>query len=100
MAAEGRPFKGVLYAGLMSVAVAYTLQVVGQSRAHPAHAAVILSLESVFAAVGGWVLLGEVMGARALAGCGLMLAGVLIAQINPGSPVPAANVAEKPQNVI
>jgi len=70
----------ILYAGLLSVAVAYTLQVMGQTHAKPASAAVILSLESVFAAVGGWLLLGEMMGLRELTGCGLMLAGVLLAQ--------------------
>ncbi len=75
----------ILYAGLLSVAVAYTLQVVGQTRAHPAHAAIILSLESVFAAVGGWIILSEGLSLRALAGCALMLAGVLLAQLSPAT---------------
>ena len=70
----------ILYAGLLSVAVAYTLQVMGQTRAHPAHAAIILSLESVFAAVGGWIVLSEGLSPRALVGCALMLGGVLLAQ--------------------
>jgi len=70
----------ILYAGLLSVAVAYTLQVVGQTRAHPAHAAIILSMESVFAAVGGWIVFSEGLSPRALVGCGLMLGGVLLAQ--------------------
>ncbi|MDX2473217.1 MAG: DMT family transporter [Candidatus Krumholzibacteria bacterium] len=76
----------ILYAGLLSVAVAYTLQVVGQVRAHPAHAAIILSLESVFAAVGGWIVLSEGLTPRALVGCGLMLGGVLMAQFRSESP--------------
>lgn len=71
----------ILYAGLVSVGVAYTLQVVGQKSANPAHAAIILSLESVFAAVGGVWLLDETLSARAWVGCGLMLAGMLLSQI-------------------
>jgi drug/metabolite transporter (DMT)-like permease len=71
----------ILYAGVMSVGVGYTLQVVGQRYARPSHAAIILSLESVFAVVGGWLLLGEQLGVRGLAGCALMLAGILISQI-------------------
>jgi len=71
----------ILYAGLLSVAVAYTLQVIGQTRAHPAHAAIILSLESIFAAVGGWIILAEGLSLRALLGCALMLGGVMLAQL-------------------
>lgn len=70
----------ILYGGLMSVGVAYTLQVVAQRDAKPAHAAIILSLEGVFAALAGWALLGELIPARGLFGCGLMLAGMLAAQ--------------------
>ena len=72
----------ILYGGLLSVGVAYTLQVVAQRDARPAHAAIILSLESVFAALGGWLLLGEVLSGRALLGCGLMLAGMLLSQLH------------------
>ena len=70
----------ILYAGLLSVAVAYTLQVVAQRRARPAHAAIILSFESVFAALGGWLMLSEGLSMRGIFGCALMLAGVLLAQ--------------------
>ncbi|WP_246804558.1 EamA family transporter [Desulfosarcina cetonica] len=52
-----------------------------QRDAHPAHAAILLSLESVFAAVGGWLILGEVMSARAMLGCLLMFAGMLVSQL-------------------
>ena len=54
---------------------------VGQRGAHPAHAAIILSLETVFAAIGGVLLLGEHLDERAIVGCALMLAGMLISQI-------------------
>jgi drug/metabolite transporter (DMT)-like permease len=62
--------------------VAYTLQVVAQKKAHPAHAAIILSLEAVFAAVGGWLILGELLTPRGMVGCGLMLAGMLLSQLD------------------
>ncbi|MNO75786.1 EamA-like transporter family protein [compost metagenome] len=74
-------WQSLLYAGLVSVGIGYTLQVVGQRGAHPAHAAIILSLETVFAAIGGVLLLGETLDERAVVGCSLMLAGMLISQI-------------------
>lgn len=70
----------ILYGGVISVGVAFTIQVVAQRRANPAHAAVLLSMETVFAALGGWILLGEMLGSRGLLGCGLMFAGMLISQ--------------------
>jgi drug/metabolite transporter (DMT)-like permease len=78
----------ILYAGLLSVGVAYTLQVAGQRHAHPAPAAIILSLESVFAALGGGLLLGETLPLRGWLGCALMLAGVMVAQFEPRRPDP------------
>jgi drug/metabolite transporter (DMT)-like permease len=74
----------ILYAGLMSVGVAYTLQVIAQRHARPAHAAIILSMESVFAATGGWLLLDENLPLRGLIGCALMLGGVLLVQFEGG----------------
>lgn len=71
----------ILYGGLGSVGVAYTLQVVAQKNAHPAHAAIFLSMEAVFAAIGGWWLLGEILTPRAILGCSLMLAGMLVSQL-------------------
>ena len=71
----------ILYGGLMSVGIAYTLQVVGQQKAHPAHASIILSLEAAFAAIGGGLLLGEQLSMRGLTGCALMFAGMLISQL-------------------
>jgi drug/metabolite transporter (DMT)-like permease len=71
----------ILYGGIMSAGVAYTLQIVAQRQAPPAHAAIILSLESVFAVLAGWIILSEVMAGREIAGCVLMFAGMLAAQI-------------------
>ena len=70
----------LLYGGFGSVGVAYTLQIIGQKNASPAHAALVLSLETVFAAVGGFLILNEILGSRELAGCALMLAGMLLSQ--------------------
>jgi len=74
----------ILYGGLMSVGIAYTLQVVAQKEAPPTHAAIILSLETVFAALSGWLLLGEEMTGKGMFGCALMLSGMLSAQLLPG----------------
>ncbi len=71
----------ILYGGIFSVGIAYTLQVVGQKHAHPSAASIILSLESLFAVAGGWLLLSEQMTARGLFGCGLMLGGMILAQV-------------------
>ena len=73
----------ILYGGIGSVAAGYTLQVVVQRRAHPSHAAILLSLESAFAALGGWWLLGEHLSPRGIMGCLLMLAGMLLSQLWP-----------------
>jgi drug/metabolite transporter (DMT)-like permease len=70
----------ILYGGLLSVGIAYTLQVVAQRSAPPAHAAILLSLESVFAAIGGALLLGERLGARGALGCALMFVGMIVSQ--------------------
>jgi len=82
----------ILYGGVLSVGVAYTLQVVAQKNAKAAHAAIILSLEAVFAAIGGWLVLGETLTPRAFTGCALMLCGMLASQLwsAPSTIVPAA----------
>ncbi|MCG8481438.1 MAG: DMT family transporter [Spirochaetales bacterium] len=72
----------ILYGGLASIAVAYTLQVIAQRRAHPSHAAILLSLEGTFAALGGWLILDEVLSARALVGCALLFTGMLTSQLS------------------
>jgi drug/metabolite transporter (DMT)-like permease len=85
----------ILYGGVLSVGVAYTLQVVAQKSAKPAHAAIILSLEAVFAAIGGWLILGETLTPRAFAGCVLMLCGMLTSQLwrAPSTVAPVASGA-------
>ncbi|MEW6263927.1 MAG: DMT family transporter [Thermodesulfobacteriota bacterium] len=79
------------WGGIMSVAFGFTLQVMGQKESPPAHAAVIMSLESVFAAVSGWIILAETMSPRGLGGAGLMLAGALIAQLWPRRRIQTGN---------
>jgi drug/metabolite transporter (DMT)-like permease len=71
----------ILYGGICSVGIAYTLQVVGQKHAKPSHAAIILSMETVFASLGGLLILQENLGFRGYMGCLLMLAGMLISQL-------------------
>jgi len=71
----------ILYGGVISVGIAYTLQVIAQKEAHPAYASIILSLEAVFAAIGGWMILHETLSNRSLAGCLLMLAGMIVVQV-------------------
>jgi drug/metabolite transporter (DMT)-like permease len=78
-----RAAPAILYGGALSVGVGYTIQVVAQRDAAPAHAAVIFSMEGVFAAVAGWVALGETLTPRAFGGCALMLAGLLVCQLLP-----------------
>jgi drug/metabolite transporter (DMT)-like permease len=80
----------ILYAGLMSVGIAYTLQVVAQRYVPPSHAAIILSLEAVFAVIGGWLILGEMLSLRGFLGCALMLAGMIASHI----PRPSALLRE------
>jgi len=72
----------LVYAGIITVGVAYTLQVIAQKNAKPSHAAIILSLEAVFGAVGGALLLDEVLSQRELLGCALMLCGMVISQVS------------------
>lgn len=73
----------ILYGGLISVGIGYTLQVVAQQHAIASHAAIILSLEAVFAAIAGALVLGESLLPRGYLGCALMLAGMLVAQLWP-----------------
>ena len=71
----------LLYAGVMSCGVAYTLQVVGQKYTDPGIAAMILCLESVFAVIAGMIILGEVMQLREILGCLIMFAAIVVANL-------------------
>ncbi|MBD1550512.1 DMT family transporter [Pseudomonas typographi] len=73
----------LLYGGVVSVGLGYTLQVISQKGAQASHAAVIFSLEAVFAAIAGALFLGESLSGRGYLGCALMLAGMLLAQLWP-----------------
>ena len=75
----------ILYAGALSCGVAYTLQIIGQRGLNPTVASLIMSLESVFSVLAGWVLLGEELSGREILGCALIFGAVLLAQL----PVPA-----------
>lgn len=70
----------ILYTGLMSSGVGYTLQIIGQKDTPPAVASLIMSLESVFAALSGWLILGESMTPKEAVGCVLVFAAVILAQ--------------------
>ncbi len=73
----------VAYAGLMSVGIAFTLQVVCQKHCPPAPASIIMSLEAVFAALAGYLVLHQALTGRAIVGCVLILVGVLMVQLAP-----------------
>lgn len=69
------------FAGILSMGVAYSLQIVGQKNLDPTTASLIMSLESVFAALGGWLILHNTMTPRELLGCALVFAGVILSQL-------------------
>lgn len=71
----------IIYAGVMSGGVGYTLQILGQQQVPPTLASMILSLESVFAALFGWVLLHQALSAKELLGCAVIFAAIVIAQL-------------------
>ncbi|REE83928.1 drug/metabolite transporter (DMT)-like permease [Paenibacillus taihuensis] len=71
----------ILFGGIVSVGIAYTLQVVGQKNAQPTQAAIIMSMETVFAVIGGYLILDELLGMRGIIGCVLMLTGMIIPQL-------------------
>ncbi len=75
----------ILYGGIFGVAIGFTLQVIAQQHAIASHAAIILSLEAVFAAIAGAWFLDESLPLRGYLGCGLMFAGMLLAQLWPKS---------------
>ena len=76
----------LLYTGVISSGVGYTLQILGQRTVNPTVASLILSLESVFAVLAGWVLLGQPLSPRELVGCALVFAAVVLAQLPQKKP--------------
>lgn len=73
----------VAYTGILSVGIGYTLQAVGQRHSPPTDAAIILSMEAIFAAVFGYLFLNEILTLQQLLGCVLILAGIIVAQFTP-----------------
>lgn len=71
----------ILYAGILSCGVAYTLQIIGQKGLNPTVASLIMSLESVFSVLAGWVILGEKLQIKEVVGCILIFAAIIMAQI-------------------
>ena len=78
----------LLYTGILSCGVAYTLQIIGQRELHPTVASLLMSLESVFAVLAGWLILHQSLSGRELLGCGLMLAAVVLVQLTPEEKEP------------
>ena len=78
------------YGGIVSVGLGYTFQVEGQKYAKASHAAIIMQFEAVFAVIAGWFFLHEVLSARALLGCALMLAGMVVSELVEGEEEVAA----------
>ncbi len=81
-------WKPILYAGVMSTGVAYTLQIIGQKGANPTVASLIMSLESVVSVIAGWLILGQRLSARELIGCVFMFAAITLSQLEARSPGP------------
>jgi drug/metabolite transporter (DMT)-like permease len=73
----------ILYGGIMSVGVAYTCQILGQRDADPTFASIVFSTESVFSAIGGAILLNEIMSGRGYLGCVLIFIGIVLSQLSP-----------------
>lgn len=71
----------ILYAGIMSSGIAYTLQIIGQKGLNPTIASIAMCLESVFSALGGWLVLNQTLTMREAAGCGLMFAAIILCEI-------------------
>jgi len=71
----------ILYSGIFAIGLAFSLQVIAQRDAPPTHAAILMSLEALFAAITGWLLLKEILTPKELTGCGLMLAGMIASQL-------------------
>ena len=71
----------LLYTGVLSSGAGYTLQIIGQRKLNPTVAAIIMSLESCLSVIGGWIILGQSLTAREIAGCAIMFAAIILAQL-------------------
>ena len=71
----------ILYAGVLSCGVGYTLQIIGQQGVNPTIASLLMSLESVFSVLAGWVILGEALSGREILGCVMIFGAVILAQL-------------------
>lgn len=80
----------LLYAGVLSSGIAYTFQIIGQKHLAPTVASLIMSLESVFATLAGWIILHEILSTKELIGCGLVFAAVILTQL----PIPTKKTTE------
>lgn len=85
----------VLYVGVFSSGIAYTLQIVGQKGMNPVVASLIMSLESVISAIAGWMILGQTLSRREMAGCIVMFAAIVLAQL----PEKKLNREQKPVKI-
>ena len=83
----------IMYAGFLSSGIAYTLQIIAQKDADPTSATLIMSLESVFAVLSGWLVLGEALSSKELFGCLLVFIAVILAQVQ--LPPPKKKVISK-----
>ena len=73
----------LIYTGVASAGIGYTLQIIAQSKANPAPAAIILSMESVFGTIAGWILINQVLDINKILGCVAIFVGVIIVQLIP-----------------
>ena len=76
----------ILYAGIMSCGVAYTLQIIGQKNMNPTVASLILSLESCISVLAGWILLGQKLSVKEIIGCIIMFCAIVLAQLPQKNP--------------
>lgn len=89
----------ILYAGIASDGIAYTLQIIGQQTTNPTVASIILTMESVFAAIGGWIILSERLSEVELLGCALVFVAVLTAQLPEPRRTQETSEATEPEHL-
>lgn len=82
----------VLYAGILSCGVAYTLQIVAQKNFDPTIASLLLSLESVFSVLAGWIILGQALSPREIFGCALVFAAIIFVQLPERNKIPSGEI--------